>query len=121
MEEKIEKEDGLVTEARKKFSHIDVIVNVFTLRIVWASERVATHLEYTQDEMINLPAVQITDLKPTDALKEATRLFNAHGKEYKPVVTKSGKEINMQAKIHAFLYNHEPHLIVTDMVFDDEQ
>lgn len=112
---------SVVRIAQEKYDNISVIVSVFTLRIVWADEDFAQRLGYTQEELIGLPAVKITDLKPADAFKEATRLFTTHGKESKPVITKSGEALYMTTKIHALMYDKEPHIIVTDLVFDEDK
>lgn len=106
--------------AHRKYSNIAVIVSVYTLRIVWVDAEFAHRLEYTQDEMLGMPAVEITDLKPTDALKEATRLFTTHGEESKPVITKSGKALYMHTDVHAFIHNKEAFVVAANMKFDIE-
>lgn len=113
----MESENSVIEVAQQEYSIIAVIVNVFTLRIVWASEKFATKLGYTQEEMVDMPAVEVTDLKPTDALKEAVRLFTTHEKESKPVITKSGEELRIQTEVHPLLHDKEPYIIVTNLEF----
>jgi PAS domain S-box-containing protein len=115
-------DEEAVQYAKEKYKELDAVVNIFTMRIVWASERSASGLGYTASELIGKSAREVMRMDAASVAKMFfVELISKNGaEETRPFKHKDGTALTGTATVYNFKHDGEPYLAVESLVFTEE-
>lgn len=103
-------------QVKSKFESIDVIVSVFSMQVVWASDKFSDIIGYSVEELINKHITKVLHVDLQVLLRDIVRTISGSKKvDKKNLISRNGDEIPVSCNIHSSFYDQEPYIVVCDL------
>lgn len=107
------KYDEIVKYAKEKYPNAEAVVSVYTMEMLWVSEKLAKVAGYSQEELVDK---NIRDIVQIDIMRFMSLISGSDG-ETQLIKTKSGKLIEGTTDVRVFMFNKEPYFVTFNSSF----
>ena len=96
-----------------KHGTIDVIIDLFSMELVWVSDEFAETLGFKPDELIDKHVNEVLILDRKLLVKEVSKILGKKSMDDTKVLRKkSGEKIRIDGRLYHLMYKLEPYLAI---------
>lgn len=103
--------------ATKKFGAPDLIVNIYSMEFLWASEKVAKALGYTVQELSGMSLRKLMSFDHHEIMRMTMRILGKKTEDTKILKKKNGEKVRAKGMVHSLMHDKEPYLVIVDATF----
>lgn len=107
------KYDKIIKYAKEKYPNVEAVVSVYTMEMLWVSEKLAKVAGYSPEELVEK---NIRDIVQIDIMRFMSLISGSDG-ETQLIKTKSGKLIEGTTDVRVFMFNKEPYFATFNSSF----
>ena len=100
---------NLLDFVNKKFGKVDVILDFYSMKIVWVSTIFAKNLGYKQNELIGEHPKKVLSINYFSVI--SAKLGKKKGKYSQELITKSGEKKHCFGSVQQFNFEDEPYFV----------
>ena len=100
----------LIRKATEKIGKPDVIIELFTMHFVYASDKLSKLVNLKHEEIVDHRVTDVVIIDKAIIVNEISKVLSRSKSEVKCFKTKSGYDIEVKIKMASFTHNAEPYI-----------
>ncbi len=105
-------ERKVLSDVEKKFGKFDVLINLFTMQLVWASARFSKALGYAEGEIVGRSMRDVFTISTAEVFSEVARALSRKHEVEKVLKGKAGNSVRFSGVMDHVMVHGEPYIFL---------
>lgn len=105
----------IIKEIRDKYPMVELIVDTYSMEILWVENTFAKALGYSQKEMDHMSVRQVLNIDASGVINLISELVKDPRREFQTVIGKNGNKFKASGDVKPYIKSGTPYLIASNI------